>query len=84
MVDEDDTYLAAIALVDRAWGVEHGDAVLQREPAAGADLGLGAGGELDRKTGADQPGLPRWYVEVNGRGEVQTGVAGVRPSGKGG
>ena len=46
-VDEYDAYLASIVGVDGAWGVEHGDAVLVGEAAAGAYLGFVAGGKGD-------------------------------------
>ena len=46
-VDEDDAYLSSIVGVDGAWGVEHGDAVLEGESAAWTYLGFVAWGEGD-------------------------------------
>ena len=46
-VDEYDAYLTSIVGVDGAWGVEHGDAVLEGEAAAGAYLSFVAWGKGD-------------------------------------
>ena len=68
--------------VDRAGRVQHRHAVGQGEATAGADLGFGAGGQLKREAGADQPGLTRLDVEVDSGVEIQTGVGGMGPDGQ--
>ena len=56
--------------------------VMQRESATGANLGLGARGELEREAGADQPGLTRWNVEIDRGVQIQTGIGGMGPCGQ--
>ena len=78
MVDEDDADLSAVAGVDGAGRVQHGDGVAQGETAARPYLALGARRQLDGETGADQPGLAGRNLDVGRREQVEAGVAGVR------
>ena len=84
MVDQEDADLSAIAGVDGAGCVQHGDAVAEGEPAARPYLALGARRQLDGETGADEPGLAGRNVDVDGREQIEAGVTGVRPRGQAG
>ena len=52
-VDQDDFYLAPVVGVDGSRRVEHGDAVLGGQPAAGADLSLESDWQLNEQAGRD-------------------------------
>ena len=52
-VGEDDTDLSAVIGVDRSGRVQDGEAVLDGQPAAWADLRLTAGWEFDADPGGD-------------------------------
>ena len=54
-VQQNDADLAAIAGVDGGGAVGQRDRVLQRQTAAGADLRLVAGRQLDRQSGGHRP-----------------------------
>jgi hypothetical protein len=58
MIDHDHLDLAAIVGVDRAGGIEEGDAVFDREAAPRTDLGLETSGKGDDNTGGDQHPVP--------------------------
>src|SRR5687768_9790308 len=53
-VDQQHLDLAAIVLIDRARRIEHGHAVLEREPRARPDLPFAARRKLDRKPRRDE------------------------------
>ena len=54
------------------------------EAAARPYLALGAGGQLDGETGADEPGLAGGNIDVGGREQIEPGVTGVRARGQAG
>jgi hypothetical protein len=58
-VDEEDLDFAAVVGIDGAGGVEEGDAVMEGQTAAGADLGLPAKGNLQIKAGRDEEPFAR-------------------------
>ncbi len=58
-VDEDDAYLAAVVGIDGARTVEDGDALLQRQTAAGTHLRLVARRQLHEETRLHKPSLHR-------------------------
>ena len=57
VVDQDDLELAAIVAVDRARRIGHGNAMLESETRAGADLYLVACGDRDGQAGRDRVSL---------------------------
>jgi len=57
-IDENDVHLAAIIGVDRAWGIEHRDAEVQRQPGARPDLTLDPSGERKCKAGWNRRAPP--------------------------
>jgi len=54
MVDQGHTHLASVVSVDSPGGVEHGDTVLDREAAAGPNLGLESGGKRYENAGGNE------------------------------
>src|SRR5260370_38747597 len=63
-IGQDDVDLAAIVGVDRAWAVEHSDAVLEGEARARPDLPLIALGQSERYAGRHRPALARGEGDV--------------------
>ncbi len=58
-VDEQHAHLAAIVGIDGARSVQHGDAMLQGQSAAGAHLGLIARGQSNIQTSLEELALHR-------------------------
>jgi two-component system, NtrC family, nitrogen regulation response regulator NtrX len=77
VVDEQHRQLAAVVGVDRPRGIQHGEAMTQREPAAGADLGFEAHRQRDREPGGDQRALPGQQRHVRADGGAQVHAGGV-------
>src|SRR5690606_24199323 len=77
-VDERDLQLAAVVGVDRPGRVGDGDAVLRREPRAGAHLALVPFGNRDRPPGGDERDVPRREGDrrVEARRQVEPGREG--------
>jgi len=42
-INEDDFYFTAVIRINRAWGIEAGNTLVNRQAAAGSDLGLKTG-----------------------------------------
>ncbi len=75
VVDQDDANFAAIALIDGAGGVEHGDSVVEGEAAAGADLGFGVGGKFDGNACLDQGSGSGWQGDGFNGVEIHACIA---------
>ena len=60
VIDEEHADLATVACVDRAWRIQHGHLVLQREAAARTNLGFGVRRKFEGDSGMDQSGFTWW------------------------
>ena len=83
VVDHDDLEFAAIVGVDGAGRIGDGDAVLEREARAGADLDFIAFGDGDAQAGGDRVALAGGEVEILGRDDVHAGGVGGGVGGQG-
>ena len=81
VIDQYHTNLATIPVIDRAWRIQHGDAMLQRKAAAGPHLRLGVRRQLDGNARADQLAFARLDRDRNGRIEIEPGVSRMPVSG---
>ena len=83
VVDEHHAHFAPEIGVDGAWRIKHRDTMLERQPAAGTHLGLGAFGQFQEEAGRDQRALAGG--QTDGRIEVGAEVhAGAVLGGVGG
>lgn len=68
-VDQDDSDLSPVVLIDCSGGVHHSDAMFQRYPAAWPDLGFIAGWNRYGQPGRDQLNFTR----IQGYGRIHRG-----------
>ena len=83
VVDEQDLQFAAIVAVDRARRVGDGDAMLEGEARARADLDFIAVRDGDAEAGGDGVALPGREVEILGGDDVHARRAGGGVAGQG-